>query len=96
MTEAAGKFIIRGVTKDGKRFRPSDWAERLTGAVASYGPGRRMIPHPKVRMANLDGVVCVIVDADLERDDPMLFSFLMNFGTGNNLQIDRPQTAIPA
>lgn len=89
MSNTTAKVVIKGLTKDGKKFRPSDWAERLTSAVATYGRGRRVVFHPKVRMATVDGVTCVIVDADLEQSDPMLFGFLMNFGIGNNLQIAR-------
>ncbi|MCG7756344.1 MAG: DUF3579 domain-containing protein, partial [Nitrosomonas sp.] len=29
-------FLILGVTSEGRPFRPSDWAERLCGALASY------------------------------------------------------------
>jgi hypothetical protein len=93
MTTTPVKIIIKGLTKDGKKFRPSDWAERLTSAVATYGRGRRVVFHPKVRMATIEGVSCVLVDADLEQTDPMLFGFLMNFGEGNNLQIVRSDAA---
>jgi hypothetical protein len=89
MSTTAGKIVIKGLTKDGKKFRPSDWAERLTSAVATTGRGRRVIFHPKVHMVTVEGVSCVVVDADLEQSDPMLFGFLMNFGIGNNLQISR-------
>ena len=33
------RFIIRGLTRDGRTFRPSDWAERLAGAMSSFRPG---------------------------------------------------------
>ncbi|WP_330111007.1 DUF3579 domain-containing protein [Methylophaga thalassica] len=82
------KVIIRGLTLDGGKFRPSDWAERLCGAVASYGPGRRIIFHPSVRLATLEGVKCVVIDADLEQRDEMLFDFLLDFAKDNKLQID--------
>ncbi|KKL04750.1 hypothetical protein LCGC14_2612930, partial [marine sediment metagenome] len=70
------KVIIRGLTLDGNKFRPSDWAERLCGAVATYGPGRRIIFHPEVKLAALDGVKCVVIDATLEQENEMLFEFL--------------------
>lgn len=96
MNNANAKVIIKGLTTDGKKFRPSDWAERLTSAVATTGPGRRVIFHPKVHMATIDGVSCVIVDADLEQSDPMLFGFLMNFGNGNKLQIQKESSTSAA
>ncbi|MBE9532784.1 MAG: DUF3579 domain-containing protein [Proteobacteria bacterium] len=84
-----GKVIIQGITKEGGKFRPSDWAERLCGAVASYGPGRRIIFHPNVKLASMEGVKCVVIDASLEEDDEMLFDFLTDFAEENNLQIVR-------
>ena len=87
-----GKVIIQGITKEGGKFRPSDWAERLCGAVASYGPGRRIIFHPNVQLASMNSVKCVVIDASLEEDDEMLFNFLTDFADENNLQILRSDT----
>ena len=84
--DSAGKVIIQGITQDGNKFRPSDWAERLCGAVATYGPGRRIIFHPNVKLATNEGVKCVVIDASLEEDDEMLFEFLTDFAKENNLQ----------
>jgi len=84
---ATGKVIIQGITQSGGKFRPSDWAERLCGTVATYGPGRRIIFHPNVKLASLEGVKCVVIDASLEDDDEMLFEFLTDFANENSLQI---------
>lgn len=86
---ATEKVIIKGITKDGGKFRPSDWAERLCGAVASYGPGRRIIFHPRVKLASLEGTKCVVIDAQLEEEDVMLFEFLIEFADDNKLQVER-------
>jgi len=89
MNSKATKLVINGVTQDGKKFRPSDWAQRLTTAVATCGPGRRIIFHPKVRMATIEGINCVVIDTALEDEDPMLFEFLVKFGEENNLSLTR-------
>ena len=86
---ASEKVIIKGLTKDGGKFRPSDWAERLCGAVASYGPGRRIIFHPHVKLAAIEGIKSVVINAELEQQDEMLFEFLMDFGRENQLQVER-------
>jgi len=86
---ATEKVIIKGITKNGGKFRPSDWAERLCGAVASYGPGRRIIFHPNVKLASFEGIKCVVIDAQLEDDDVMLFEFLLEFAEDNQLQVER-------
>ncbi|MDF1589480.1 MAG: DUF3579 domain-containing protein [Gammaproteobacteria bacterium] len=88
----SGKVIIQGLTENGGKFRPSDWAERLCGAVATYGPGRRIIFHPNVKLASIKGVKCVVIDASLEEDDEMLFEFLIDFAEENKLQILKTDT----
>ena len=43
------KVFIQGVTKGGKAFRPSDWAERLAGTMSCFRPdggsGGRLIGY---------------------------------------------------
>ena len=86
--QSSPTLIIKGITRDGRKFRPSDWAQRLTTSVATQTRGRRIRFHPKVRMASIEGVNAVVVDVSLKEDDPMLFDFLVNFAKGNELQIE--------
>ena len=88
MSEQPKKIIIKGVTQAGGKFRPSDWATRLTNAVSRPGRGGRLIYHPMVNMAMIDGINCVIVDARLEDEEPMLYAFLINFATNNQLVVE--------
>ena len=83
-----GKIIICGKTQDGRKFRPSDWAERLTGAVANHGPGRRIILHPGVKVIVRDGIKCVSIDPQLQNNSPQIFLFLMSFATDNRLMVE--------
>jgi len=85
---APSKVILYGLTQDGRKFRPSDWAERLCGAVASYDKNRRITFHPCVSLASINGIKCVVVEASLEQDDEMLFEFLIEFATENKLKIE--------
>ena len=36
------EIIIQGITSEGRTFRPSDWAERLSGILASFGSDKKM------------------------------------------------------
>ena len=36
---ASQEVFIRGITREGRTFRPSDWAERLAGVMAQFRPG---------------------------------------------------------
>lgn len=88
MQEDVNKIVIKGLTQDGRQFRPSDWAQRLTTAVSTPGPDRRIRFHPKIRMATIGGINCVVMDGSLQAEDPRLFDFIINFGKNNNLQIE--------
>ncbi len=85
---ATEKIIIKGITTSGKKFRPSDWAQRLATAVGTSGPGRRIKYHPKVQVALIEGINCVVIVKSLEEEAPMLYSFLTNFADTNQLQVE--------
>ena len=80
-----GEIVIRGITRQGDRFRPSDWAERLYYAVASYGPYRKITFNPLVTLRFEAGVKCIAIDPKLREIDSMTFDFLLAFATGNDL-----------
>jgi hypothetical protein len=88
------EVFIQGVTQDGKTFRPSDWAERLAGAMSCFRPagsagGRGAYigysPYCVPRVIN--GVKCVIVNEALRELEPMAWDFVMNFARDNQLQV---------
>ncbi len=90
----AREFFIQGITADGEPFRPSDWAERLAGAMACFRPesvqggigafiGYSPLCVPRV----INGVKCVIVSEALRDIEPMAWDFVMNFARDNRLQL---------
>jgi hypothetical protein len=87
------QFFIQGQTRDGRTFRPSDWAERLAGAMSSFRPGMRgtigsRIGYSPYCVPTLQaGVKCVIVSEALRDLEPMAWDFVMNFARDNELQI---------
>jgi hypothetical protein len=86
MRPPEGDFIIRGLTCEGRRFRPSDWAERLCGIMSQFGGGR-MSYSPHVYPITSDGVKCVMVEHELAGVEPMAYSFLVGFARDNELQV---------
>jgi len=84
---AVVEFVITGITLDGKRFRPSDWAERLCGVMSAFGGDHRMAYSPFVHPITANGVRCVVVDQRLETVEPMAYRFLLNFAKDNELQV---------
>lgn len=87
-------FFIRGVTVQGRAFRPSDWAERLAGVMSSFRPagaaggiGAYIGYSPYCVPRVVGGVKCVIVDEALRGIEPMAWDFVMNFARDNTLQV---------
>jgi hypothetical protein len=92
---AAREFIIQGITKDGRVFRPSDWAERLAGAMSCFRPGSAgkagigaFIGYsPYCVPTSVGEVKAVIVNEALREIEPMAWDFVTNFARDNDLQM---------
>ena len=88
----AGPFVIVGVTTAGRSFRPSDWADRLAGVMASFQPpGSGPRTHLQYSPYALPGVhgghKCVRVDPAIAEVEPMALTFLLNFARDNDLLV---------
>lgn len=88
------QIFIQGITHEGRAFRPSDWAERLAGAMASFRPGGvrgGAMAHigysPLCFPQVVEGVKCVIVSEALRDIEPMAWDFVMNFARDNDLRV---------
>lgn len=86
-----GELIIKGVTRSGDPFRPSDWAERLCGVLAVYRPGFVATRgpvfgySPYAQPTMVGGVRSVIVDPRLHALEPRAWDFVIGFATDNDL-----------
>ncbi len=87
MSDDSYEVVIKGLTQDGKTFRPSDWAERLCGVLSVFGTEKRMEYSPYVQPITSAGVKCVVVDKRLEDVEPIAFKFLLSFASDNELQV---------
>jgi hypothetical protein len=87
LTEAVKKIIIEGITENGRTFRPSDWAERMSGALSTFGRDQRIQYSDMLRPMTLNGVKCVSVDPKLKDVYPELFSYIMQWVHMNHLQV---------
>ena len=81
------EFVIIGLTREGKPFRPSDWAERLAGVMAPFGGQPPIRYSPYVYPVLAEGVKCVVVDARIREIEPLAYHFLVNFAKDNELQV---------
>jgi Protein of unknown function (DUF3579) len=88
------EIVIKGVTLDGGTFRPSDWSERLAGAMSCFRPEgsasgiAAFIGYsPYCVPRTIDGVKCVIVSEALRDIELMAWDFVTNFARDNRLQV---------
>jgi uncharacterized protein DUF3579 len=81
------EIVIVGITRTGRIFRPSDWAERLCGCMALFGEDQRINYSPYLKPVISTGIKCVVIDRWLEESNPEAFNFLMTFARDNELQV---------
>ena len=81
------KIIIEGVTEEGTQFRPSDWADRMSGNLATYR-NHRIYYSPLLQPSvTQDGYKCVLLDPSLKQSNPVLYNSILDFAKTNNLKI---------
>jgi hypothetical protein len=94
MTAQAPDAVIWGVTRSGRTFRPSDWAERLAGLTAAFGPERQTVFAELVAPVTLRGARGVIVGARLASLEPRFYNFLLGFARDNDLTVSFVEGAL--
>ena len=81
------KIVIEGVTPEGQAFRPSDWAERMSGSLASF-KNRRIHYSPLLQpTVNHEGYKCVVLDPKLKESCPQIYQSILDFAKSNHLKI---------
>ncbi|GGI86391.1 DUF3579 domain-containing protein [Legionella impletisoli] len=81
------KIVIEGVTPQGKAFRPSDWAERMSGTMATFKNSRIHYSPLLQPSVNHDGYKCVLLDPKLKESSPDVYQAILDFARTNNLKI---------
>lgn len=83
-----GKIVIEGVTDEGETFRPSDWAERMSGSLCTFR-NRRITYSPLLQPIVKGGQKCVLLDPALKDSNPDLYESIMDFARLNHLKIGK-------
>ena len=81
------KIIIEGKTHSGRKFRPSDWAERMSGALSTFGSDNRIRYSPLLQPRTIDGIKCVVLDPKMQDQFPEMFRYIMKWADGNDLVV---------
>ena len=92
VSDSVKEICILGLTRAGRAFRPSDWAERLAGVMSQFRPGgvqpgSHLSYSPWCVPTTRNGIKCVVVHYDLREVEPMAWDFCVNFARDNELQV---------
>lgn len=87
MKTAAEVYLILGITPTGRPFRPSDWAERLCGALASHDSTGRWVYSDHAQPVLHQGQIGIRVEKVLHEINPAAYRFMMQFAINNQLRI---------
>ena len=87
------KIIIEGITEEGDQFRPSDWAERMSGSLCTFNR-HRVVYSPLLQPMVKGGNKCVLIDPALKDSNPELYQSIMDFAKINKLKIDEEASDI--
>lgn len=79
--------VIQGIKEDGAKLRPSDWIERLSSTLASFGLDQRLKYNECVQPCMMNGEKCLVVARGLSSINPEMYKYVMDFARGNKLQI---------
>jgi len=85
-TAAGSKVVIEGITEDGQLFRPSDWAERMSGILSTFR-NHRIIYSPLLRPSIQNEHKCLVLDKSLKDSNPALYEHILEFAHKNKLKI---------
>lgn len=86
MSDHPKKIVIEGVTESGETFRPSDWAERMSGQLSTLRK-RRIQYSPLLQPSMQNGNKCVLLDPELKNTNPALYHSILEFAHKNHLKI---------
>ena len=86
MKKKQPKIIIEGVTESGETFRPSDWAERMSGTLSTFHK-HRIHYSPMLQPSMKNGHKCVVIDPYLKQSNPEIYKSIIKFAMANNLRI---------
>lgn len=82
------KIIIEGKTQAGRKFRPSDWAERMSGALSTFGRDQRIRYSPMLQPLIIDGIKCIALDPKMRDHFPEMYSYIMGWANNNDLIVN--------
>lgn len=81
------ELVIYGETNKGKKFRPSDWAERLAGLSSIFEENKRLCYSLYIQPGFNEEASYLIVKKGISICDKNLLPFLITFAKDNDLKL---------
>lgn len=81
------RIVIEGITDQGKTFRPSDWAERVSDQLATFKNSRIHYSPLLQPSTNSEGYKCILLDPKLKESCPDVYQSILDFAQANHLRI---------
>lgn len=81
------RLVIESVSEDGRKFRPSDWIERISASLGSFGPDHRLHYSKAAEPRVINGEKCLVVDKALHEKNPAAYEYILNFAKTNRLRV---------
>ncbi len=88
------RWIIEGVMTDGACFRPSDWIERISTSLATFGQDHRLCYDSEVQPCVIHGQKCLVIGKGLSQRNPELLAYIMKFAEDNQLRIQEDRRSL--
>ena len=87
MLSDVAEFVVQGITLEGDIFQPPDWAERMCGNLSGLEAGGGKVYPDYVRPITSGGVVSLVVQVLLQRDNAEAFELIKQFIAENRLVV---------
>lgn len=78
-------IVIRNLDRNNKKFRPSDWVDRLAGAAARYERGAVRYDARVMPCCRCEQTRCLTVDRHIADDQPHVLETVLSFMEINQL-----------
>lgn len=85
------KLIIRNRDNQSRKFRPSDWADRMASIAASFDGGRLKYDARVMPCKRCDDTICLRVDRAIADEQPHVLQTISDFMVMHNLEDFAPQ-----
>lgn len=94
MKTKSEEWLILGITPEGRTFRPSDWVERLCGALAGYDRTGRWVYSEYAQPVIHEGQMGIRLQGALQNINPIAYQFFMDFALTNRLKMSSTRKII--